>query len=122
MTDRNGLQRDTSLAPGTVQERRSKALRAAAEHTLPPALQETLLTTEEPFVRVILDAGVHRLAFGRVCLVGDAAFAARPHAAADTAKAAEAVRRKKQGCRSAESVGAGAARTRSKGTLPHPGG
>jgi 2,6-dihydroxypyridine 3-monooxygenase len=70
MTDRNGLQRDTSLAPGSVQERRSKALRAAAEHTLPPALQETLLTTEEPFVRVILDAGVHRLAFGWACLVG----------------------------------------------------
>jgi 2,6-dihydroxypyridine 3-monooxygenase len=28
------------------------------------------------------------MAFGRVCLVGDAAFAARPHAAAGTAKAA----------------------------------
>jgi len=43
MTDRNGLQRDTSLAPGIVQERRSKALCAAAEHTLPPVPQETLL-------------------------------------------------------------------------------
>ncbi len=29
------------------------------------------------------------MAFGRVCLIGDAAFAARPHAAAGTAKAAE---------------------------------
>jgi 2,6-dihydroxypyridine 3-monooxygenase len=28
------------------------------------------------------------MAFGRVCLLGDAAFAARPHAAAGTAKAA----------------------------------
>jgi 2,6-dihydroxypyridine 3-monooxygenase len=28
------------------------------------------------------------MAFGRVCLIGDAAFAARPHAAAGTAKAA----------------------------------
>jgi 2,6-dihydroxypyridine 3-monooxygenase len=28
------------------------------------------------------------VAFGRVCLMGDAAFAARPHAAAGTAKAA----------------------------------
>ena len=89
MTGRNGLQRDNSLAPGTLQERPLKALRAAAEHTLPPLLQETLLTTEEPFVQVIPEAGVHRLAFGRVCLIGDAAFAVRPHAAAGTAKAAE---------------------------------
>jgi 2,6-dihydroxypyridine 3-monooxygenase len=99
MTDRNGLQRDASLAPGTVQERHLKALRAAAERTLPPLLQETLLTTKEPFVQVILDAGVHRLAFGRVCLIGDAAFAARPHAAAGTAKAAE------DGRKLAEAVG-----------------
>jgi len=28
------------------------------------------------------------MAFGRVCIIGDAAFAARPHAAAGTAKAA----------------------------------
>jgi 2,6-dihydroxypyridine 3-monooxygenase len=28
------------------------------------------------------------MAFGRVCLIGDAAFVARPHAAAGTAKAA----------------------------------
>jgi 2,6-dihydroxypyridine 3-monooxygenase len=28
------------------------------------------------------------MAFGRVCLIGDAAFAVRPHAAAGTAKAA----------------------------------
>jgi len=29
------------------------------------------------------------MAFGRTCLIGDAAFTARPHAAAGTAKAAE---------------------------------
>ena len=29
------------------------------------------------------------MAFGRVCLIGDAAFAVRPHAAAGTAKAAD---------------------------------
>jgi 2,6-dihydroxypyridine 3-monooxygenase len=31
---------------------------------------------------------VPRMAFGRTCLIGDAAFAVRPHAAAGTAKAA----------------------------------
>ena len=29
------------------------------------------------------------MAFGRICLIGDGAFVARPHAAAGTAKAAE---------------------------------
>ncbi len=37
---------------------------------------------------VHLDIAVRNMAFGRVALIGDAAFAARPHAAAGTAKAA----------------------------------
>jgi len=36
----------------------------------------------------VYDIGVPRMAFGRICLLGDAAFAVRPHAAAGTAKAA----------------------------------
>jgi 2,6-dihydroxypyridine 3-monooxygenase len=39
-------------------------------------------------VQVVCDIAVPRMAFGRVCLIGDAAFAVRPHAAAGTAKAA----------------------------------
>jgi 2-polyprenyl-6-methoxyphenol hydroxylase-like FAD-dependent oxidoreductase len=44
--------------------------------------------TRLPFVQVIFDIEVDQMAFGRVCLIGDAAFALRPHAAAGTAKAA----------------------------------
>jgi 2,6-dihydroxypyridine 3-monooxygenase len=36
----------------------------------------------------VVDLAVERMAFGRTCLIGDAAFAVRPHAAAGTAKAA----------------------------------
>ena len=36
-----------------------------------------------------MDCEAPRMAFGRLCLIGDAAFVARPHAAAGTAKAAE---------------------------------
>jgi 2,6-dihydroxypyridine 3-monooxygenase len=36
-----------------------------------------------------MDVASPRMAVGRVCILGDAAFAARPHAAAGTAKAAE---------------------------------
>jgi 2,6-dihydroxypyridine 3-monooxygenase len=62
-------------------------LRAAAEALAPP-IREVVTTVPEPFVQVIFDIEVSRMAFGRVCLVGDAAFALRPHAAAGTAKAA----------------------------------
>jgi 2,6-dihydroxypyridine 3-monooxygenase len=44
--------------------------------------------TPEPFLQPIVDVAVPRMAFGRVAIMGDAAFAARPHAAAGTAKAA----------------------------------
>jgi 2,6-dihydroxypyridine 3-monooxygenase len=37
----------------------------------------------------VVDVEVPRMAFGRICLLGDAAFALRPHAAVGTAKAAE---------------------------------
>ena len=46
------------------------------------------MRTPEPFVQPIVDVEVPRMAFSRVCLIGDAAFVARPHAAAGTAKAA----------------------------------
>jgi 2,6-dihydroxypyridine 3-monooxygenase len=56
---------------------------------LPPAFAEIIRKTAEPFIQVIFDLEVPRMAFGRVCLIGDAAFTARPHAGAGTAKAAE---------------------------------
>jgi 2,6-dihydroxypyridine 3-monooxygenase len=87
MTDRDGVRRDSSLPPGAVQERFLGRLRSDAED-LPPPLAEVVGKTPEPFVQPIVDLEVPRMAFGRVCLIGDAAFVARPHAAAGTAKAA----------------------------------
>ena len=42
----------------------------------------------EPFIQVIQDLAVSQMVFGRVTLLGDAAFVVRPHTAAGTAKAA----------------------------------
>lgn len=88
MTDRNGVRRGISLAPGAVQARHIEALFRAAED-LPPAIAETVVRSEEPFVQAVFDIDVPRMVFGRACLIGDAAFVIRPHAAAGTAKAAE---------------------------------
>jgi 2,6-dihydroxypyridine 3-monooxygenase len=89
MVDRHGRARQISLHPGDVQERHLAELRNAAATQLPAALGEMVGVAESPFVQVIVDVTVDAMAYGRVCLVGDAAFAARPHAAAGTAKAAE---------------------------------
>src|SRR5438105_1066649 len=88
MTDREGVRRDTSMPPGAVRERFVTELRRGAEDLLPPVLAEVVVKTPEPFVQPIVDVEVPRMAFGRACLLGDAAFVARPHAAAGTAKAA----------------------------------
>lgn len=89
MTARGGERQDVSMAPGSVQDRHVEELRATARKTLPPPLAELVAKTAEPFVQVVFDLEVPRMAFGRICLIGDAAFALRPHAAVGTAKAAE---------------------------------
>ncbi|HZC82917.1 MAG TPA: FAD binding domain-containing protein, partial [Rubrobacter sp.] len=89
MTDRRGVMHEVSLGPGDVQERHIEELRDAAASALPPPHAEVLFKTAEPFVQAVFDIEVPRMAFGCVCLIGDAAFTLRPHAAAGTAKAAE---------------------------------
>jgi 2,6-dihydroxypyridine 3-monooxygenase len=89
MIDRHGRPRPISLHPGDVQERYVVALREAARDLLPPAFAEMVTLADNPFVQRIVDVQVPRMVYGRICLIGDAAFAARPHAAAGTAKAAE---------------------------------
>lgn len=88
LTDREGRQRTSSLPPGTARDHHVAALRAAAGSQLPPAVAEVVQRSAEPFVQVIYDVDIPHMAFGRVCLLGDAAFAVRPHTAAATAKAA----------------------------------
>lgn len=87
MTDRHGEQRALSVPPGFVRGEHLAELRAAAG-ALAPTLRRVLLASPQPFVQAIFDLEVPRMVFGRVVLIGDAAFSARPHVAAGTAKAA----------------------------------
>lgn len=88
MTDCDGNLREVSLPPGAVRPEYVAELRAVATARLPDLIAKVVVAAKEPFVQTILDIEVPRMAFGRVCLIGDAAFAVRPHAAAGTAKAA----------------------------------
>ena len=87
MTDREGVRRARSVPPGEVREDVLDELRRASAG-LPPVLREVVEKSLDPFIQPVMDVEVPRMAFGRVCLIGDAAFTARPHAAAGTAKAA----------------------------------
>lgn len=88
LTGIDGRERD-SLPPGLVQPRFVAEMReATGELGMAPPLREVVTRTEDPFIQKILDVEVPRMVFGRACLIGDAAFACRPHAAAGTAKAA----------------------------------
>lgn len=89
MTDAEGVRQPVSVPPGGVREEHVRALGARAREVLPPPLAEMVLRTSRPFLQLIGDLSVPRMAFHRVCLLGDAAFVARPHVAAGTAKAAE---------------------------------
>jgi 2,6-dihydroxypyridine 3-monooxygenase len=89
MTDRDGVVREVSLGAGAVREANLAALQRDAAGQLPPPLVELVHATPQPFLQAIMDCEARRMAFGRIGLIGDAAWVARPHAAAGTAKAAE---------------------------------
>ncbi|HEX7910515.1 MAG TPA: FAD binding domain-containing protein [Paraburkholderia sp.] len=88
MLDRNGVQRSTSLPPGTTKDADIAELRSTASRLLAPTLQVLVQATKEPFVQAIQDLRVEQMVFGRTILLGDAAYIPRPHTAGSTAKAA----------------------------------
>lgn len=87
-TDLRGFEAPVSLHPGAVQQRYIDEMKAAAVHDLAPAVAEVVVGTEQPYLQVVFDTRIPAMADGRIAIVGDAAFAARPHAAAGSAKAA----------------------------------
>jgi 2,6-dihydroxypyridine 3-monooxygenase len=89
LTDRGGVRREVSLPPGHVPEHLVAEMRGYAAAHLAPPIAEVATSVAEPFVQAVFDIEVPGMARDRAVLLGDAAFAVRPHAAAGTAKAAE---------------------------------
>ena len=87
MTDVEGGSRSATLPPGMVRAEHLEELHEAAGQ-LAPAIREVVDKSASPFVQAIFDLESPQIAFGRVVLIGDAAFSARPHVAAGSAKAA----------------------------------
>lgn len=88
LTDRSGHRRDVSVPPGALRPEHVDEARAHARARLPGVIAEVVDRIDDLFIQVVIDVEVDRMRLGRTVLVGDSAFAARPHAAAGTAKAA----------------------------------
>ena len=88
MTGDDGKLHEISLPPDAPRAEHIEEMQATAAARLPEQIASVVLAAPAPFVQAILDVEVPQMAFGRVCLIGDAAFVVRPHAAAGTAKAA----------------------------------
>ena len=88
LTDASGHLHALGIPPPLVRDDIIAELRAAARALLPPQLDEVVRLTPRPFLQPIYDVETTRMAVGRVALLGDAAFLARPHVAAGVTKAA----------------------------------
>lgn len=89
LTDESGVTYAVSIPPPLIRRAAISAMRAAAERLIAPQLREIVRLIAEPILQPIYDLAIPKLAFGRVAILGDAAFVARPHVAAGVSKAAD---------------------------------
>lgn len=88
LVDRSGQLHLYSLPRGSVSAEARDRLVRDAHALLPPPFAAVVEAEPEPFVQAIFDLEVPRMTDGRLALLGDAAFVARPHTAMGVAKAA----------------------------------
>ena len=89
LTDETGVTHSISIPPPLIRGEAITAMRAAADRLLAPQFREIVRLIDEPILQPIYDLETPAMAFGRVAIIGDAAFVARPHVAAGVAKAAD---------------------------------
>ncbi|HEY1504753.1 MAG TPA: FAD-dependent monooxygenase [Stellaceae bacterium] len=87
-TDASGRCHGSSIPPPLVRAEVIDELQHAAEARFAPPLAAIIRRTRLPYPHGIFDVEAPRLAFGRVVLLGDSAFVARPHVGAGITKAA----------------------------------
>lgn len=88
MTDASGKVWPDGIPPPLIRPDVLAAAHRAADEVLAPQFAEVVHKTESLFFQPIFDLESQRLAFGRVALLGDAAFVARPHCGMGVTKAA----------------------------------
>jgi 2-polyprenyl-6-methoxyphenol hydroxylase-like FAD-dependent oxidoreductase len=89
LTDEAGVMHAISIPPPLIRREPIFEMRAAAERLLAPQFRAIVRQIDEPILQPIYDLASPRIAFGRVVIIGDAAFVARPHVGAGVSKAAD---------------------------------
>jgi len=89
LTDASGHIHELGIPPPLVRPEVIAELREAARALLPPQLAEVVGLTPRPFLQPIYEVETPHMVRGRVALLGDAAYLARPHVAAGVTKAAQ---------------------------------
>jgi 2-polyprenyl-6-methoxyphenol hydroxylase-like FAD-dependent oxidoreductase len=87
-TDVHGHAHDMSVPPPLLRPELVQSVRSAASELLAPQFAEVVRQAPQPFFQAIYDCESPRITFGRVALLGDAAFVARPHVGMGVPKAA----------------------------------
>jgi 2-polyprenyl-6-methoxyphenol hydroxylase-like FAD-dependent oxidoreductase len=87
-TDATGGCHGDSIPPPLIRQEVITELKLAAHTLLAPQLSELVGCAHEPILSAIFDLETPRMTFGRIALVGDAAFVARPHVGTGVTKAA----------------------------------
>ncbi|MEN7530732.1 FAD binding domain-containing protein [Cupriavidus sp. DL-D2] len=88
LTDAHGKCWSTGIPPGLIRPDVIADMESAATDLLAPQFAEVVARTAQPLFQPIYDLTVSRMSFGRVALLGDAAFVARPHCGMGVTKAA----------------------------------
>ena len=86
-TDATGRVHSDGIPPQLIRPEVIAALRRDAEAMLPPVFAEIVRACAEPLFQPIGDLESPMMGLGRVALLGDAAFVARPHVAKGAIKA-----------------------------------
>jgi 2-polyprenyl-6-methoxyphenol hydroxylase-like FAD-dependent oxidoreductase len=87
-TDVNGRRHDMAVPPPLLRPQVVQDVRRAADDLLAPQFAEVVRRAPHPFFQAIYDLESPRMAFGRIALLGDAAFVSRPHCGMGVTKAA----------------------------------
>lgn len=87
-TDATGRSHGVSIPPPLIRAELIASLKRDADALLAPQLAALVKATAQIILQPIFDLESPRIAFGRVALIGDAAFVARPHVATGVMKAA----------------------------------
>lgn len=77
-----------AIPPPLIRHEFIRELKATAEEVLAPEMAAIVVRTEQPLLQAVFDLESPQLVFGRVVILGDAAFVARPHVVAGVTKAA----------------------------------